>query len=56
MMLTGSVTGEKTLNRDGSLMTACYRIFTKEIKLSDAYYFRSQTNKTKTRKQAYDEF
>src|SRR5690606_30929263 len=43
-------------DRDSSLMTACYRMFAKEFKLTDAHHFISQTNKTKTRKQAYEEF
>ncbi|MFJ8531553.1 hypothetical protein [Bacillus sp. NPDC094106] len=43
-------------DRDSSLMTACYRIFAREFKLTDAHHFISQTNKTKTRKQAYEEF
>ncbi len=43
-------------DRDSSLMTACYRMFAKEFRLSEAHYFISQTDKTKTRKQAYEEF
>jgi transposase-like protein len=43
-------------DRDSSLMTACYRMFAKEFKITDAHHFISQTNKTKTRKQAYEEF
>ncbi|MBD3108173.1 IS1 family transposase [Bacillus sp. AGMB 02131] len=43
-------------DRDSSLMTACYRIFSREFQLSDAHHFVSQIDKTKTRKQAYEEF
>lgn len=43
-------------DRDSSLMTAYYRMFAKEFRLSEAHYFICQTDKTKTRKQAYEEF
>ena len=38
-----------------TLKTSFIRVFSKEIRLSDAHHFLSQTDKTKTRKQAREE-
>jgi hypothetical protein len=43
-------------DNDQSLMTACYRVFSKEFQMTDAHHFLCQTDKTKTRRQAYEEF
>lgn len=43
-------------DEDQSLMTSINRVFSKEIRLSDAHHFLCQTDKTKTRKQAREEF
>ncbi|OZM56694.1 insertion element protein [Lottiidibacillus patelloidae] len=43
-------------DEDHSLMTSINRVFSKEIRLSDAHHFLCQTDKTKTRKQAREEF
>ncbi|MEK4700128.1 hypothetical protein MKX47_11070 [Solibacillus sp. FSL R7-0668] len=43
-------------DEDSSLMTSINRVFSKEIRLSDAHHFLCQTDKTKTRKQAREEF
>ena len=43
-------------DEDYSLMTSINRVFSKEIQLSDAHHFLCQTDKTKTRKQAREEF
>lgn len=43
-------------DNDQSLMTACYRVFSKEFQLTDAHHFLCQTDKSKTRRQAYEEF
>ncbi|MCM3708853.1 MULTISPECIES: insertion element protein [Cytobacillus] len=43
-------------DEDNSLMTSLHRVFAKEFRLSDAYHFLCQTDKTKTRKQARNEF
>ncbi|MCA1027579.1 insertion element protein [Cytobacillus kochii] len=43
-------------DEDNSLMTSINRVFSKEIRLSDAHHFLCQTDKTKTRKQAREEF
>ncbi|MBM7571200.1 insertion element protein [Aquibacillus albus] len=43
-------------DNDHSLMTACYRVFSKEFQLTDAHHFLCQTDKAKTRRQAYEEF
>ncbi len=43
-------------DEDSSLITSINRVFSKEIKLSDAHHFLCQTDKTKTRKQAREEF
>ncbi|MBE1554160.1 insertion element protein [Sporosarcina limicola] len=43
-------------DEDSSLITSINRVFTKEIRLSDAHRFLCQTDKTKTRKQAREEF
>lgn len=43
-------------DEDNSLMTSINRVFSKEMKLSDAHHFLCQTDKTKTRKQAREEF
>ncbi|EQB95342.1 insertion element protein [Geobacillus sp. A8] len=43
-------------DKDNSLMTSLYRVFAKEIRLSDAHHFLCQTDKTKSRKQAREEF
>ncbi|MEA3320943.1 MAG: hypothetical protein U9Q88_13125 [Bacillota bacterium] len=42
--------------RINSLITSINRVFSKEIWLSDAHLFLCQTDKTKTRKQAREEF
>lgn len=42
-------------DEDRSLITSFNRVFSKEIRLSDVHYFLSQTDKTKTRKQAREE-
>lgn len=41
---------------DSSLKTSIIRVFSKEIKLSDAHYFICQTDKTKSRKEAIQEY
>lgn len=41
---------------DKSLMTAIYRVFSDEFRRTDAHHFLCQTDKTKTRKQARQEF
>ncbi|MFD1780808.1 insertion element protein [Fredinandcohnia salidurans] len=41
---------------DKSLMTAIYRVFSDEFRRYDAHHFLCQTDKTKTRKQAQQEF
>lgn len=43
-------------DEDSSLITSINRVFSKEIRLSDAHHFLCQTDKTKTRKQAREEF
>jgi hypothetical protein len=43
-------------DEDNSLMTSINRVFSKEIRLSDAHHFLCQTDKSKTRKQAREEF
>ena len=43
-------------DKDNSLMTSINRVFSKEIRLSDAHHFLCQTNKTKTRKEAREDF
>lgn len=43
-------------DEDSSLMTSINRVFSKEIRLTDAHHFLCQTDKTKTRKQAREEF
>jgi len=43
-------------DEDKSLTTSMYRVFAKEFRLSDAYHFFCKTDKTKTRKEAFDEF
>ncbi|KKB34437.1 phosphodiesterase [Bacillus thermotolerans] len=43
-------------DEDQSLITSFNRVFSKEIRLPDAHRFLSQTDKTKTRKQAREEF
>jgi len=43
-------------DKDNSLMTSVYRVFSKEICLSNAHHFLCQTDKTKSRKQAREEF
>ena len=43
-------------DEDHSLMTSINRVFSKEIQLSDAHHFLCQADKTKTRKQAREEF
>lgn len=43
-------------DKDNSLMSSIYRVFSKEIRLSDAHHFLCQTDKTKTRSQARKEF
>ncbi|MED4968261.1 MULTISPECIES: hypothetical protein [Anoxybacillaceae] len=37
-------------------MPSLYRVFAKEIRLSNAHHFLCQTDKTKSRKQAREEF
>lgn len=41
---------------DSSITTSINRVFAKEISHSDAHHFLCQTDKTKTRKQAREEF
>ncbi|HDJ3071217.1 TPA: insertion element protein, partial [Staphylococcus aureus] len=41
---------------DFSIRNAFYRVFTKELRLSDAHHFICQVNKTKSRKQCLKEF
>jgi hypothetical protein len=43
-------------DEDSSLITAIFRVFAKEIRLSDGHHFLCQTDKTKSRKQARQEF
>lgn len=43
-------------DKDHSLMTSIYRVFCKEFKLTDAHHFLCQTDKTKSRKEAFEEF
>lgn len=43
-------------DEDHSLMTSINRVFSKEIRLYDAHHFLCKTDKTKTRKQAREEF
>ncbi|WP_247600271.1 hypothetical protein [Priestia flexa] len=43
-------------DKDNSLLTSFNRVFAKEIGQSDAQHFLCQTDKTKTRKQANEEF
>jgi len=43
-------------DEDKSLMTAINRVYSKEFRLSDAHHFLCQTDKSKTRKQAHEEF
>jgi transposase-like protein len=43
-------------DEDNSLMTSLNRVFAKEFRLSDAHHFLCQTDKTKSRKQAREEF
>ena len=43
-------------DQDNSLMTSIFRVFAKEIRLSDAHHFLCQTDKTKSRTQAREEF
>lgn len=41
---------------DKSLINSINRIFSREIQLADGHHFLCQTDKTKTRKRAYEEF
>jgi hypothetical protein len=43
-------------DRDSSLMTALFRVFSGEFKRSDAHHFLSLVDRTKSRKDAYNEF
>ncbi|MDP4083497.1 MAG: insertion element protein [Bacillota bacterium] len=43
-------------DKDNSLMTSIFRVFAKEFRLSDAHHFLCQTDKTKSRKQAREQF
>jgi transposase-like protein len=43
-------------DEDSSLITGIFRVFAKEIRLSDGHHFLCQTDKTKSRKQARQEF
>lgn len=43
-------------DEDKSLMTSINRVFSKEIRFADAHHFLCQTDKTKTRKEAREEF
>ncbi|MCM3730625.1 insertion element protein [Fictibacillus nanhaiensis] len=43
-------------DEDSSLITAIFRVFAKEIRLSDGHHFLCQSDKTKSRKQARQEF
>ncbi|QHE50977.1 insertion element protein [Pontibacillus sp. HMF3514] len=43
-------------DEDSSLITAIFRVFAREIRLSDGHHFLCQTDKTKSRKQARQEF
>lgn len=43
-------------DEDTSLITTIFRVFAKEIRLSDGHHFLCQTDKTKSRKQARQEF
>jgi transposase-like protein len=43
-------------DEDNSLMTSINRVFAKEIRLSNGHHFLCQTDKTKTRKEAREEF
>ncbi len=43
-------------DKSHSLMTSLYRVFAKEFRLTEAHHFLSQTDKTKSRKIAYNEF
>lgn len=43
-------------DKDNTLMTSLNRVFAKEIRLSNAHHFLCQTDKTKSRKQAREEF
>lgn len=43
-------------DQDNSLITSINRVFAKEIRLSNGHHFLCQTDKTKTRKQAREEF
>jgi hypothetical protein len=41
---------------DASIRNAFYRVFNKELRLSDAHHFICQVDKTKSRKQCLEEF
>lgn len=43
-------------DEDKSLMNSINRVFAQEIKRTDAHHFLCQTDKTKTRKKAYEEY
>lgn len=43
-------------DRDSSLMTALFRVFSNEFRRSDAQHFLSLVDRTKSRKDAYNEF
>jgi transposase-like protein len=43
-------------DKDNSLMTSLFRVYAKEFRLSNAHHFLCQTDKTKSRKQAREEF
>ena len=43
-------------DRDSSLMTALFRVFSNEFRMSDAHHFLSLVDRTKSRKDAYNEF
>ncbi|THE08870.1 IS1 family transposase [Bacillus timonensis] len=43
-------------DEDATLMTSIYRVFSDEIRKYDAHHFLCQTDKTKTRKEAKEEF
>jgi transposase-like protein len=54
--LVGAKEWRFVTDEDNSLMTSINRVFAKEIRLSDAHHFLCQTDKTKTRKEAREEF
>ncbi|WP_147802846.1 insertion element protein [Alkalicoccus halolimnae] len=43
-------------DQDDSITTAFFRVFSTEFRMSDAHHFLCQTDKTKSKKQAHDEF